>query len=304
MLNIRQIAPAGIAHFKQRFEDAYYRDELIDRIYQDQLRYFGIYQMTELIGGFVLYEGGRGPLKTLITPPFHPHIGLFVFNAQVSNTEIIDALQRFVREPYVCYLKLDLPLAFHQKDLPMPWRERWTYRLHLQQSNASLLAGVHATIKSSFQKSQREGCVFQEVSDKEQVIRLIHSNLHQKNVKYKSQLLDHIHHYFCDHPFAKYFGTFKDGHLVAANILYMDRGVAYHLFSAFDRSLSLNYANSAHLLATLIHLQAHSPEIHTFDFEGSTVPSIDFYFKRFGGIQCTYPSIYYSRLPFIFKQPE
>lgn len=303
MLNIRHIAPAGLATFKQRFEDAYYRDELIDRVYHHQLRYFGIYQMTELIGGFVLYEGGRGPLKTLITPPFHPHIGLFVTTPHVRHSEIIDALQRFVREPYVCYVKLDLPLAFHQKELPSPWRERWTYRLNLQQSQASLLAGVHATIKSSYQKSVREGCVFQEAPDKDQVIGLIHSNLNLKNIKYKSQVLDHIHHYLCNHPFAKYFGTYKDDQLVAANIVYVDRGVAYHLFSAFDRSLALNYANAAHLLATLIHLQTHSPELYTFDFEGSTVPSIDFYFKRFGGIQCVYPSIYYSRLPFIFKQP-
>lgn len=301
MLNIRPIPRSEIASFRRKFQDAIFRDERIDAVYQNRLKYFGLYNSTERIGGFVLFEGGRGPLRTLITPPFYPHIGLFVDDAQTPTHEIYASLNRFARGQYVCYLKWDLPLAYYSADLPKYWQERWTYRLHMRQAEASLLKGIHPTIKSSHQKAIKNDCRLVLDPNKDAAMAMIRANLDEKSVRYKSRLLSQLHAYYSEHPQAYYFTTFLGEQRIACNLIYIDNGVAYHLFSAFDRSLSLNYANAAHLLGTILHLKECFPEVHTFDFEGSTIPSIDFYFKRFGGIQCKYPSMYYSRLPLFFK---
>lgn len=303
MLKIQEIPTAERHLFREHFDDAYYRDPHIDQVYQHRLRYFGIFLEGQLAGGFAVYEGGKGPLKTWITPPFYPHIGLFVMHSEITVDKLLLQLTAFARSQYVCYLKWDLPIAFHSSNLPAHWHERWTYRLHLRQSESSLLKNIHPTIKSSHQKAIKQGCTFVADTQKHEVMALIRSNLDQKNVRYKGPLLDQLQTYYSEHPKAHYFSTFLGNQRIACNIIYVDNGIAYHLFSAFDRSLALNYANAAHLLGTLLHLKENFSDIHTFDFEGSTVPSIDFYFKRFGGIQCKYPSMYYSRLPLFFKAP-
>lgn len=303
MLNIIPIAQKSTITFRQRFEDLYYRDERIDRVYQNRLKYYGIYDSTELVGGFVLYEGGRGPLKTLITPPFFPHNGLFLLKTDIDRRYLLHALWKFAQSQYVCYVKMDLPLAFHCTDGTENWQDRWTYRLALTQSTDMLLNQVHSDIKRSHQKSISEDCTFKPATDKQKVIELIRTNLDQKNVRYKVQLLDNLHRYLLDLPHVLFFGSYKADQLIAGNILYVDQGTAYYLFGAFDRSSALNFANASHLLHTILFLQTHLPEVHTFDFEGSTIPAIEFFFKRFGGLQCKYPSMYYSRLPLFFKGP-
>lgn len=303
MYNIQEISAKDRNDFREHFDDAYFRDPHIDLVYNHRLRYFGIYGEGQLAGGFVVYEGGKGPLKTWITPPFYPHNGLFVLNSALTADLILPLMSSFSRSQYVCYIKWDLPIALYTSTLPDKWIERWTYRLHLQQSESSLLKGIHPTIKSSHQKAIKQGCRFVLDTEKNEVKSMIKTNLDQKNVRYNSKLLTQLHAYFSEHPHVYYFSTFLGEQRIACNIIYVDNGVAYHLFSAFDRSLSLNYANAAHLLSTILYLKDQQPEIHTFDFEGSTVPAIDFYFKRFGGIQCKYPSMYYSRLPLFFKGP-
>jgi hypothetical protein len=301
MIKIQEIPSEQRDAFRKNFPDAYFNDPLIDRVYSHRLRYFGLFNDAQLAGGFVVYEGGKGPLKTWITPPFYPHNGLFILEPSFNANKVLDALLAFAKHQYVCYVKWDLPLAYYSTSLDGIWKERWTYRLHLKQSEETLLKGVHATIKSSHQKALRNGCVFMEDTRKEEVVTMIKSNLDQKNVKFKDRLFAQIHTYYKDHPNAYYFSTFLGEQRIACNLIYIDNGVAYHLFSAFDRSLSLNYANAAHLMNTILHVRHNFDEVHTFDFEGSTVPAIDFYFKRFGGIQCKYPSLYYSRLPLFFK---
>jgi hypothetical protein len=301
MLNVKPIAQTGIATFRQRFIDAFFRDEWIDRVYQQRLRYFGIYDNTNLVGGFVVYEGGRGPLKTLITPPFYPHIGLFVNDPKITMVQLFECLYQFARSQYVCYVKLDLPLRYFSPSTTPIWSDRWTYQLTLNDAKELLWEGIHPSIKSSYNKSIKEQVVFQPLDDKALALQWILVNFDEKQVKIKQQVLENLHRFLVDHPTTQYWGSYKAGKLIALNIIYIDAGIAYHLFSAFDRKANLNYANAAHLMATLLHLHDHFPHVHTFDFEGSTVPTIDFYFKRFGGRQIKYSSLFYTKLPAIFK---
>jgi hypothetical protein len=301
LLTVRNISKSSLATFRQRFDDALFRDEWIDHVYQHRLRYYGIYHSTQMVGGFVMYEGGKGPLRTLITPPFYPHIGLFVTDLQIDNASIIQSLLNFARSPYVCYVKMDLPLRFHTETPHAYWKERWTYRLSLKEGEINLLESFHPSIKSNYQKALKERITFRAMDNKLASLEMIKTNLDHKQVRYKNQILENIHQYFIDHPQVYYWGSFQEDRLIATNIILIDNGVAYHLFSAFDRKANLNYANAAHLTATLLELQTLHPEVHTFDFEGSTVPSVDFYFKRFRGQQHKYLSLFYSKLPALFK---
>jgi hypothetical protein len=299
MIFLREITTGQYQVLREHFVDQIFRDPLIDRVYNDQLKYFGIFTELQMIGGFVAYSGGRGPLRTMITPPHYPHCGFFIQPNQLPNQQLIDTIERFIKQQYLCYVKLDFPVGAFDIPNEGMWNMRWTYHLDLRENSNHFFESLHPDLKNKIRRSQKEGLVFRPITQKSALENLIHQNLNIKKVRHKSSLLHNIFHYLREHPTCQYLGTFAGDQLVAGNIVYMDGAMAFHLFSAFDRTLKRPYANGAHLYQTIEHLRMQELCTH-FDFEGSTVTSIDEFFQKFGGVKKNYASCYYSRLPLLF----
>jgi Acetyltransferase (GNAT) domain len=299
MIQIREITAGQFHLLREHFVDQIFRDPLIDRVYNDLLKYFGIFTELQMIGGFVAYSGGRGPLRTMITPPHYPHCGFFIQPDQVPAKQLLETIERFVKQQYLCYVKLDFPVGAFEIPKTGMWNTRWTYHLDLQENSNHFFQRLHPDLKNKIRRSQKEGLIFRPIDQKLDLENLIYQNLNNKKVRHKSALLHNMFRYLRDHPTCQYLGTYAGEQLVAGNIIYIDGTMAFHLFSAFDRTIQRPYANGAHLYQTIEYLRAQGKCSH-FDFEGSTVTTIDQFFQKFGGDKKNYASCYYSRLPLLF----
>ena len=92
--------------------------------------------------------------------------------------------------------------------------------------------------------------------------------------------------------------TTLKGELLSTAILFKDKRRIYYLLSNTSeegRKQQANYFLLYHLI------KEFSGKDLIFDFEGSEIESIKFYFKKFGAIEQTYPFVKINKLPFVQK---
>lgn len=91
----------------------------------------------------------------------------------------------------------------------------------------------------------------------------------------------------------------EKGQLLSSAILFSDKKRLYYILAATTdegRKVKANYF----LLYNLI--KEYSEQDRIFDFEGSDIPSIQFFFKKFGPLEEKYPFIVHNNLPLFAKK--
>jgi len=86
----------------------------------------------------------------------------------------------------------------------------------------------------------------------------------------------------------------QDGKLLAIAIFFKDKKRIYYILSTTlpeGRKLDANYFLLYHLI------KEFSEQNLIFDFEGSEIPSINFFFRKFGAIEQPYPFVRINQLP-------
>jgi hypothetical protein len=93
--------------------------------------------------------------------------------------------------------------------------------------------------------------------------------------------------------------TTSAGKLLSIAILFKDRKRIYYILSTTSeegRKEQANYFLLYHLI------KESSGQDLIFDFEGSEIDSIKYFFKKFGAVEQTYPFIKINNLPFLQKR--
>lgn len=275
--------------------------------FDDRLhRYFIIDETDKPLGGFVAFEGGKGRLRTLITPPFSPNIGLFAEenknNPVKINTfrkDIVSAMAEFLRaSPFVFY-KLDFAPEWHDMQ-PMLWKKihttvRYTYRIDLQQSVNEITGNLDSSKRNKISKADRDGLVANHQPDPKLAFRMIADNLTSNSLSVHPEFIKKILAFASDNSNGIYTMTSHDTKVIAANVCVSEKNICYNLLSAIDRSGRHSNAGTFGLYHSI--LKAKENGLKIFDFEGSGVPEIEEFFRSFGGSLIPYFSVSGGKWP-------
>ena len=276
-------------------------------IYPDALiRFMIVDDQDKAIGGFVAYEGGKRGLKTLITPPFAPHCGLFALDQKNNpvkknsfRKDIIDAIASFLKSSSYVYFKLDFSPDWVDMQ-PMLWQSietnvRYTYRLDLKQTVEVITGNLDSSKRNKINKAEREGFSVTHEPDLEIAWKLISSNLKVNGIATHDQIMKGILAFTTRHQ--NCFFTFSEiaEKKLAVNISITDQEVCYNLLSAVDRTSAVTNAGTMSLYYSILH--ARDLGLRVFDFEGSGVPEIEEYFRSFGGSLVPYFSVCGGKKP-------
>lgn len=258
------------------------------------------------VGGFVAYEGGKHGLKTLITPPFTPHCGLFAIETKNNpvkknsfRKEIIGTIAAFLKSSSYAYYKIDFAPDWVDMQ-PMLWSSietnvRYTYRLDLKQTVEDITGNLDSSKRNKINKAEREGFQVNHLANTREALEMISNNLRSNGLASHENILSGILEFAATHP--KCFHSFSEasGKKMAVNIAITDQEVCYNLLSAVDRSTAVTNAGTINLFHTILH--ARDLGMRVFDFEGSGVPEIEEYFRSFGGALVPYFSVCGGRKP-------
>ncbi len=269
--------------------------------YDHRLKYFLIEdQPGQAIAKFVAFQGGKFGMKTLITPPFAPSIGLACAegknNPVKQNTfkkQIIEAIAHFLKHSKYAYFKLDFDPEWQDMQ-PLQWRGihtqvRYTYRLDLSVSEESLLSNMDSNKRNKLNKAEREGLTHSNLAQREVVFNLIRNGLRDKPVALHPVILNRILHVLQQESIGIWSIAMQQEKAVAATVCITSDDCAYNLFSAVDRNTGMRHSGTFALFNAI--RSAQLKRISTFDFEGSSVPAIEEYFRSFGGTITPYFSV-------------
>ena len=257
--------------------------------YDSRLRRFVILDDSEkVIGGFVAYEGGMRSVKTLVTPPFASHCGLFIssqhsspFKKNSFQKKVMQAIAEFLSNSTYSYYKLDFPEGFSDMQ-PFVWNKmnvhvKYSYVLDCAVSEETLKSNLDPKLRNMLNKFEKENGIVSNERKSDDSYQIITATLGAKNVKWKDEILKRL----LQSSSINYTCIISDNDVVAIALTADAGDKCYYVFGGTRKVVNNNSLGPAALFNAILFARKNGRK--TFDFEGSMIPEIEKYFRQFGG---------------------
>lgn len=222
--------------------------------------------------------------KLAVQPPFCQQLG--VFSPAALNETLVKA-----------FLSA-LPKQFHWARLHLNYHNplqsgvslRSNYVLDLMPDMDGLKANFESSVIRSIRKSEKSSCALLEGIDTRSIMELVAWQNKDKNMGLSTRSMQKLERLI---PVCTQKGVLVSiglyspmNHLCAAGIFLKDRQRLYYLVGASDE-IGREYAGMPRILLHLI--EKFVGQGYTLDFEGSEIPGVARFFKKFGAKNSPYP---------------
>lgn len=308
-MDIRAISDTELASFDAlaREHGTVFHSVAWTALFGDDLVRYGVFQKNgDLIAGFCLRRLVVLGMEVFRTPPFTPQCGpFFRIKAQKpvavleARREILDAVAEFLDRRSCALVSVGLDPRI-QDTLPFVWRKfkvvpRYTYVLDLASSLEDVQANMSPATRNDISKATRDGLVVRQTTDPKVIRDLVRETFARQHVHTDAQHLDAILFRFSNPGNSFMFTTCRGDSAIAGCFVVYDTRTAYYLLGGAKADERHHGAGALALIEAIKH--AKQLRIATFDFEGSMIPAIERYFRRFGGQLTPYFTVNKAWLP-------
>ncbi len=277
----------GHLHFSQHYN---WWNEVVEKnwdvaIYQEEGVVFGVwpYQIRK-----------RGPWTLLVQPHFTPYVGPVLNYPKGQKNTTRHSFEKKVLEnlmnqlPKFSSFKQNLGINFINT-LPMLWKgfidqRRFTYLLDLKAPKEELWSSCRENIRRSIRKAEKSIKIEVSLTSKELEKAFSESykkqglaNPIQEGILFQ-RIIDYLKKHNCGQLLL---AKNNSGDVVSALLSIWDKEAAYYLIGGKNDEKDSSGAMS--LLMWKSILKAQELGLSQFNFEGSSIPSIEHYLRGFGG---------------------
>ena len=251
--------------------------------------YLDIGNKSQIKAQLILYGYKKLIQTVVINAPFSAHCGL-EFKALSTKASTRTSEVKRVSRSLADHLIQSYPNAVIDFSLPpeikdiQPFKEsgfevdvRYTYRLDLMPEEEDLFAAFSTERRKNVKDAQKKNFTIQHDYDCEKVIERIKETLENSGLKYDYNTLRRI----VEADISFTVATLKDDEVLASAVIVYDKSVAYYIAGGADKSKSASGAAAQVLWEAIKRSKAMG--VSHFDFCGSSVPSIEKFFRGFGG---------------------
>jgi hypothetical protein len=262
-------------------------------LFGDSLTRYGLYDAGgALRGGFCLFRKKRLGLTVLTNPPGTPSIGPFFEPrarhpvAQLEERrDVLDALAELLERLRPAVVSVSLA-QWVTDCLPFSWRNykvipHYTYLLALKQPDEAILAGMSEARRRNIGKARRDGLRAELTDDHSAIAALVEATFARQGKDVKREYLQRILFTYANPANSYAFVVQSNGIPIAGAFVVHDARSAYYLFGGYRSEDKHHGAGALALFESIRH--ARELGLQAFDFEGSSVPAIERYFRGFGG---------------------
>ena len=267
---------------------------------------YGYFKGGELFAGIPLaYETMLG-LKIVNQPPLTPYLGV-VFKKRDSKyvsriseeKEVSSGLARRLRKDFGSGILHFTPGA---KDLqPFIWEGfspgiRYTYINNLTDGLEGLWQSMNDKRRNDIRKAEADGIEVIATDDFEKVYSLVEKTFsrQEKAVAFKSAAFRYDMALKERKQCRGFLAGNKDGVPIAAVYIAWDSKRSYYLLGGYDPARS-HHGASALAMWQAIKFTREELGLEEFDFEGSMVPQIEQFFRKFGGALTPYFTVSWTK---------
>jgi hypothetical protein len=302
----RRLSASEKADFLKQLHSNAFHSEIWNAVYGDALLVFQAFLDEEVLASACLYEGKLKVFSALINPPFAPN-NAFSLNIHHPKAKTID--QKKLMQEFVSAIEDERHLV---KQFSFPpelidlqafyWEKykittRYTYRVKLSQGEEELLLRMEPKLRNVIRKAEKDGmrCDLSSKDEDKATAMILESNA-MLGSKQQRLLKDRLNQASKD-PNALFLKAYLGDVMKAAALVYANEGVYYYLFSGFERTQAHNGAGPFLIWEAI--KKAKEAGARIFDFEGSMLPDIERYFRKFGGDLQPYYSV--SKAPLLIE---
>ena len=274
-------------------------------IFEPEIARIGIFEKGgDLIGGFILWERSgwvyRNPYYTPFIGPFFEVKAQKKFFRMKREREILSTMVEYLESKK--YLLITLQLDPRIRDIfPFFWQNykvitQYTYRINLKRSKEVILNEMSPERKRNIKKAIKYGINIIESKNTMILKDLVEKSFKRQRKRYPKLTMEKILKKFPPGDGNSVFlvALYKDKPVASIYMVYDDK-IAYNLIPAHDHEYA--YTGAGALVAYEAILTAQRIGLEYFDFEGSMVPSIERFFRGFGGDLIPYFRVNKAWLP-------
>lgn len=227
--------------------------------------------------------------SVLINPPFSPNCGLSIS----LNSEKRYAVQSEVKRVMRClaeYLSQNFPNAYIDIAFPPEIKDiqpflqagfkpeiAYTYQLDLAPNEKELLAAFSSDRRKNVRDAEKKNLRVELNSAPDKVVALVSDTLQRSGLKYDCELLRRMIQ--TDRTFTV--SIYDAAQLLATAVIAYDNTCAYYIAGGTVKNHGNSGAGALALWEAI--KESRKLNIRKFDFCGSSVPSIESFFRGFGG---------------------
>jgi hypothetical protein len=275
-------------------------------VYGDQALFYCAKDDQETIAFACLFDGKLKWASALITPPFAPNNGFQVLplsnpNAQVDRKKLMESFVALIDEEKMMIKHFAFPVdcvdlqAFYWKKFKIT--TRYTYQIDLSASEDDLFQRMDSKLRNVIRKAEKDElvCSMDTSLGEEGMALILEANL-ELSENQRKDLVSRLESVDINEQLFVY-KAHQKGVLKAVNVVCQSLDTHYYLFSGFQRIQAHNGAGPA--LIWLAIKSAKAAGMRVFDFEGSMLPDVERYFRKFGGELIPYYSV--SKAPLLIE---
>ena len=234
--------------------------------------------------------------KYITQPPFTPFLGPYISKPKESCkyttlltreknllNQLINLLPNYDFFSQTFSPEITNWYPFFENDFKQT--TNYTYRLEGIENNSLIWDGFQAKIKTDIRKAIKRKIKIEQTDDIESLIKLINSTYARQNVNANKEnlILERIiKESISRNAGAIFLAIDKDKKIHSGCFIAFDNHCSYYIAGGGDPKLRNSGATSLCLWEAIKFSSTNSK---IFDFEGSMIPSIERYFRGFGGQQ-------------------
>lgn len=257
---------------------------------EHRIKYFGLFKNEGIEAVFATEELKMGPFSVLVNPYFTPHCG--PWTDKISEELISESLKLFEDSYHELQFRPELE---YKSDFSSSAKAKKTFILELKHSEEELWEKLRSDKKRQIRKVQKLDHQVRKAS-KEELLRFFEMtaarNKYELDLKRLKLKLSGAERSYT--PLLEINGE------ALGSILILSEGKrAFYLGGGFDDKSEYSSIVNSYLLWDAI-LWSKKEGVEIFDFEGSEIPGIAEFYRRFGAEELDYFAS--SKLPKGFKK--
>lgn len=274
---------------------------------------YGCFENESLAGGFPVACISRFGLKQAIHPPLTPYLGV-VFDKKERKYVSRISYEKRISGAIAKTIKKDFDgvrfnfSPFFPDLQPFIWEDfscdvRYTYMLYLRDLG-NTWKNMDDSRRNDIRKAEKDGLSVEFNNDFEKTFALVQKTFHRQNKipKFRCVALEYDRILAQKDQRKAFLARDKEGEPIAVVYIVWDKKRSYYLLGGYDPEKK-HHGASAIALWEAIKFTKEKLRLDEFDFEGSMIPQVEFFFRKFGGRLTPYYSVAWTRpsLRFVFS---
>ena len=267
---------------------------------------YGYFKGGELFAGIPIVYGSRFKIKLARLPPLTPYLGIIFKRRETKyvqriseDKEISIELARRLRKDfdsgYFHFIPgwVDLQPFIWERFIP---GMRYTYIIDLSTELEDIWGAMSDKRRNDIRKAEKDGIGVILCEDFEITYRLIEGTFarQDKNVGFKAVAFRYNEILQERNQCRAFIAENREGEPIAVTYIVWDNKRSYYLLGGYDPERS-HHGASALAMWEAIKFTKEELGLKEFDFEGSMVPQLEQFFRKFGGRLTPYYTVSWSR---------